>query len=234
MKVAEMTKLASLGELSAGIAHEINNPLTIIEGTLDMLSKFKDNPEKFTAKVEAIKKATFRISRIVQSLKKFSRSDNRAIYRQHPVKEILNDAMILTDMKAKRNEVAISVEQNSASEIFCDYIEIEQVIVNLINNAIDAAKDSIEKWVRIQLFNEDSSVVLRIIDSGPGISEEVYHRLFDPFFTTKKIGEGTGLGLSIVKGILDEHKATIKVLGTLPSTCFEVRFNTNHGGTNGN
>jgi PAS domain S-box-containing protein len=217
-------KLASLGELSAGIAHEINNPLAIIEGSLELLVRFKDNPEKFTAKVESIKKATHRITRIVQSLKKFSRSDSKTVYRPFPIKEILNDALILTEANVKKCDVRIEIESRCMGVIHCNEIEVEQVIVNLINNALDAIKTKIDKWIKISIYEEANQVVLRVMDSGKGIPEEVRQNLFDPFFTTKQTGEGTGLGLSISKGIIDEHKATITVLDNCPNTCFEIRF----------
>ncbi len=217
-------KLASLGELSAGIAHEINNPLAIIDGSLELISKYRENPEKFAAKVDGMKKATHRISRIIQSLKKFSRSDSKPMYQNHKLGEIINDAVILTEAKSKKHDTSVSVESHANIILKCDEIEIEQVLVNLINNAIDAISDRSEKWIKISYFEEGPAVVVRITDSGPGIPESVRNKLFDPFFTTKETGEGTGLGLSITKGILDEHDATISVLDTLPNTCFEIRF----------
>ena len=217
-------KLASLGELSAGIAHEINNPLAIIDGSLELISKYRENPEKFSAKVDGMKKATHRISRIIQSLKKFSRSDSKPLYLDHKLGEIINDAVILTEAKSKKHDTSVSIEGNANIILKCDEIEIEQVLVNLINNAIDAISDRSEKWIKISYFEEGPTVIVRITDSGPGIPEGVRNKLFDPFFTTKETGEGTGLGLSITKGILDEHDASISVLDTLPNTCFEIRF----------
>ncbi len=101
---------------------------------------------------------------------------------------------------------------------------MEQVMVNLINNAIDAVKSQPEKWVKTKIYEEGDTLVMRVMDSGPGIPMELQSKLFDPFFTTKKVGEGTGLGLSIAKGILDEHHATIGVVNDSPHTCFEIRF----------
>ena len=96
--------------------------------------------------------------------------------------------------------------------------------VNLINNSIDAVKDSHDRWVKMELGETISEIVLRISDSGLGIPEHVQKKLFQPFFTTKEVGEGTGLGLSIVKGILDDHKASIELLANQPHTCFEIKF----------
>lgn len=224
LKSIRNAKLASLGEMSAGIAHEINNPLTIISGSVGLLSKFADNPEKMASKVEAIKRSCDRISRIVQGLKKFSRSGEKSDIKNHMLCNIIKEAIIITETKSKRHSVPVTIDCKSHSMVACDDVEIEQVLVNLINNAIDAIKERSEKWVKFALFDDATAVVLRATDSGLGIPEDVRNKLFEPFFTTKNVGEGTGLGLSIAKGILDEHKATISVVTDSPNTCFEIRF----------
>jgi two-component system NtrC family sensor kinase len=96
----------------------------------------------------------------------------------------------------------------------------------LISNSIDAIKDQEDKWVKICAFDaqDTNEIVLQIWDAGKGIPPEVQKKLFEPFFTTKTVGEGTGLGLSIVKGILDDHGVSIRVLPDVPNTCFEIRF----------
>ena len=108
--------------------------------------------------------------------------------------------------------------------IFCDPVEIEQVVVNMINNAIDAVKGQDMRWVKLIAFKADEQVLLQIQDSGPGISPEIEVKLFEPFFTTKPAGEGTGLGLSIAKGILDQHKASVRLNREFSNTCFEIAF----------
>ncbi len=223
-KAAQAAKLASLGEMSAGLAHEINNPLAIIDGGLSLLSRFKDDPEKFAAKLEGIKKATHRIARIVLSLKKFSRSSEKLEMNYLNINNIIDETMILVQAKAKKHDTIMSAECAATTPIYCDEVEIEQVLINLIGNAIDAAKDQSERWVRVSATEDAQTVILRVTDSGPGIPKKIRDQIFEPFFTTKKVGEGTGLGLSISKGILDEHKATIAVLENEPNTCFEIRF----------
>ena len=103
-------------------------------------------------------------------------------------------------------------------------VEIEQVVVNLISNGIDAVKAQSEKWVRVEISEEGPFVILKVIDSGSGIPEKNRDKLFEPFFTTKPVGEGTGLGLSISKGILDDHSATIVLDVNGPHTAFVIRF----------
>lgn len=218
------SKLASLGEMSAGIAHEINNPLAIISGSAGLLAKFANNPEKLASKVETIQKSCERIARIVTSLRKFSRTGDKSNLQRNKISKIAREATVLTEAKSKRHSVPVTLDCSSESQILCDDVEIEQVLVNLINNAIDAVKRVPEKWVKVALFDDADSVVLRISDSGSGIPNNIRSKLFQPFFTTKKVGEGTGLGLSITKGILDEHNATISILANSPNTCFEIRL----------
>ena len=224
MKSIRNSKLASLGEMSAGIAHEINNPLAIIKSSVGLLSKFVNNPEKMASKINMIQKSVERISKIVSGLRKFSRSGEALDLTLHSLHEISKEVLILTDLKSRRHSTPVTVECESQAIVRCDEVEIEQVLVNLINNAVDAVKDRSVKWVKISILEEGHSVILRVMDSGPGIPESVRNKLFEPFFTTKKIGEGTGLGLSITKGILDEHNATISILADCPNTCFEIRF----------
>ena len=186
--------------------------------------KFATNPEKFARKIEAIERASSRIGKIVGGLKQFSRSSGKLEYKQCLLSEIVQEALVLTEAKSKLNDILVNFDFYSESPILCDQVEIEQVLINLLNNGIDAVKKQDVRWVRIEITEDSQSVVLRVIDSGSGIPENVRARLFDPFFTTKAVGEGTGLGLSITKGILDEHKASISVLADRPNTCFEIRF----------
>lgn len=219
-----MAKLASLGEMAAGVAHEINNPLAIVVGTVRTLPKFVGESADLRTRIDAIEKATERIAKIVRSLRKFSRSSDRSQYHVKRLTDIVGEALTLTDAKAKRHSTLVSVKSDADGAIFCDEIEIEQVLVNLISNGIDAAKARDERWVSISIMESDFQVVLKIMDSGSGIPPEVQDRLFQPFFTTKGVGEGTGLGLSIVKGILDDHRATIEVVTSEKNTCFQITF----------
>ena len=224
-KSMQNAKLASLGEMSAGIAHEINNPLAIITGAVWKLDKFAGEPEKLRARIETIEKAAERIEKIVGGLRKFSRSSSVKTELKHvPLASIIKEALILTEAKASRYSIMINTDLNTEGFIWCDEIEIEQVLINLINNAIDAVRDKADKWVRVELLDRDQSVVLKVSDSGRGIPPEVRKKLFQPFFTTKPVGEGTGLGLSIVKGILDEHNATIEAISDAKNTTFEIIF----------
>lgn len=223
-KASHASKLASLGEMSAGIAHEINNPLAIIAGAQYVLKEFSDDPKLFHESINSIEKSTNRIAKIVNGLKKLSRTSEKRAFKPHSLEGIIREAIVLTEPKAKVSSSTIHFECLEDSIVLCDEVEIEQVLINIINNGIDASKMSNEKWVKVELFTDDDSAILHVIDSGKPIPEEVTAKLFQPFFSTKPVGEGTGLGLSISKGILMEHGGSVSLLSNKSQTCFEIRL----------
>lgn len=223
-KSIHAAKLASLGEIAAGIAHEINNPLGIISGNLAIIKRDHSDLSSFEEKCAKIEKAISRITKIVTGLRKFARTTGSADQKPESIETIIREALPLIEIKSKQTATPVQTNLRSSSLILCDLVEIEQVIINLINNAIDAVKKDESRWVRVELFDSDGEVVLQVIDSGPGIASEVESKIFQPFYTTKPVGEGTGLGLSIAKGILDDHKAKFFINHSFLNTCFEIRF----------
>ena len=223
--VIQTSKLASLGEMSAGIAHEINNPLAIISGAAALLPKYLNDPEKFKSKLESIERSTSRIARIVHGLRKFSRTSEGTVRESKNLAAIVEEVLTLVSAKASQHSVPIFFHPNGGEYmILCDEIGIEQVLVNLIGNSIDAVKDLKDKWVEVRLDSDANGVLLEVEDSGPGIPEDIQEKLFQPFFTTKPVGQGTGLGLSIAKGILDDHGALIALRSGCENTCFQIQF----------
>jgi len=223
-RAIQSSKLASLGEMSAGVAHEINNPLAIIQGCTEIIRRRHQEPQLIIKQIDTIEKSAHRIARIVMSLKKFSRTHNKSDYKTESLKSILEESLFLTHAKSTIHQTTIEMSIDTNAEILGDAVELEQVFINLIHNAIDVAKDSAQKWVRIYAFDEGSEVVVQIVDPGFGIEPQIAERLLEPFYTTKLNGEGTGLGLSITKGILDEHGAELRIKKREEHTCFEVRF----------
>ncbi len=223
-KSLQAARLASLGEISAGVAHEINNPLANILGAVTTMEKFKDNPEKFNSKVQMVHKSIHRIQKIVDGLKKFAHNSEGTEFKFHSLTKIVNECILLIEPRSKHQGVPVSCHIDCEHEIYCDELAIEQVIINLLNNAIDAVKDNGDKWVKAEVTADNNIPIFRVIDSGHGIPEPVQKRLFEPFFTTKPVGSGTGLGLSIAKGILESHGASISLVDNPPNTCFEIRF----------
>ncbi len=223
-KSAHSAKLASLGEISSGIAHEINNPLTIISGSFKLLKHYRNDPEKFEHQCEKMDAATQRIVKIITALQRYTMPGSNLNITERTIDDIIDGSMLLVAGSASQNNVPIETSIQTKSQILCDEVEMQQVFANLIYNAIDAAKLYVERWVKIQAFEDDDEVVIQVLDSGRGIPPEIQEKLFQPFFTTKKIGHGVGLGLCVARGILDRHNGRIKVRLIEGHTCFEIRF----------
>lgn len=223
-KSLQASKLASLGEMSAGIAHEINNPLAVIVAAAAQMEKNRENVEKFNEKIQLLQRSAHRIEKIVTGLRKFARVEGSHIRDPILISDLIREAVLLTETRATREGVKIELDLTSNPTIIGDAVEIEQALVNMINNAIDAVKSSPQRWVKCTLGEDDQSVFIKIKDAGQGVPEAIAIKLFQPFFTTKAPHEGTGLGLSIAKGILDEHHATLRYLLDEGHTCFEIKF----------
>lgn len=221
-KMIRNAKMASLGEMSAGVAHEINNPLAIISGYASLLKRFRNDEVQFAAKVQGIERAAGRIAKIVLGLRKFSRSSDVSKRDLTKLNDILTETIQLTEINAKKFDVQVRVDLDPDLMIIGDDSELEQVFINLVHNAFDAVKGNSERWVQIRAINCGDKVKVQVIDSGNGISAEIEEKIFSPFFTTKGIGQGTGLGLSISKGIIEEHGGTILVNRDVANTCLEV------------
>jgi two-component system cell cycle sensor histidine kinase/response regulator CckA len=223
-KTLQSAKLATLGEMSAGIAHEINNPITIILGSLGLLERDRTDPEKFSEALSAVRRAGEKIAQIVSGLTKFSRRSEFSDRAPKILAEIVEDVANIIAPTAKRFATEIDLDLQTKARIVCNEIEIGQIIQNLLANGIDAVKSAPQKWVGVKLFESGDQVVLQVLDSGPGVAKGLEEKIFEAFYTTKPTGKGTGLGLSIVRGIVADHEATLELLKVDGHTCFELRF----------
>ena len=221
-KSIQNAKFAALGELSASIAHEINNPLGIISAYTELL-KLQENMLD-NDKLDTILKSCERISYIVKNLKRFSRSDDVPVKKIIDLKVVAEEAISLTKPRVNRGLIKLSSQLLANSLVLGNDIEIEQVIINLVNNAIDAVQDDVNSWIKISLMDLGDYYKLEVEDSGKGIPDEIQIRMFEPFYTTKDINKGTGLGLSVIRGILDDHKASIEFDSSRGNSCFSITF----------
>ncbi|MGQ9618666.1 MAG: ATP-binding protein [Candidatus Aminicenantia bacterium] len=200
-------KLASLGLLTAGIAHEINTPLTGISSYVQLLLKSstssadKEIAEKIDAQIE-------RVAKIVRSLLSFSRGEKGQI-KKFPLRNCILDILTLLDYRIKRQSINSSLNIPGDIEIWGELDKLQQVFLNIISNAIDAMMEGGN--LKIEAEKKENSVIIKISDTGIGIKKEHLNRIFEPFFTTKGYGRGTGLGLSISYGIIKEHNGEIIV-----------------------
>jgi PAS domain S-box-containing protein len=216
-------KMASLGEMSAAIAHEINNPLAVISARMHLLSKQLSDIKigKVQEHFETVNRQTDRIAKIIQGLRTFSRHTSNDPFLKSSVKTILEDVRTLSDAKLKNSDVELTFKTLGADLQFeCRAAEIAQVMFNLIANAYDAVADLPKKWIQVEVSESKEALIFSVTDSGNGIDKKIVSRLFDPFFTTKDVGKGTGLGLNIAHGIVAKHGGQL----TVDSSCENTRF----------
>ena len=226
----EQSRMAALGQMAAGMAHEINNPLAIISGRSEQLEMIVEsgqtNPDHLKASAETIRKNSNRIMRIVSGLRTYARDGKGDALVLVPVREIIDGVMELCHEKVVTHEISLEVKVDEGLSIQCSESQIMQVLVNLMNNAVDALGESDIRDKKIVVSAEDVSpnIVVSVQDNGKGIAEELLSRITEPFFTTKSVGKGTGLGLSISKGIMEHHHGSLKVSSKPGQTVFSLYF----------
>jgi nitrogen-specific signal transduction histidine kinase len=221
------SKMASLGEMASGIAHEINNPLAIIKTSaahMGSLVKRQDySQDKFIKNIERINLTVDRISKIVKGLRFFSTTMQDNHFKMDSVANLLDDTLSLCSEKFKINGVELKIktpENFKEIQIECRAVEISQVLLNLMNNSFDAILNLPERWIEIEIRPEAQSMIFSITDSGSGISKEHVNKVLTPFFTTKVAGKGTGLGLSISQKIIYSHAGKLWIDNKCPHTRF--------------
>lgn len=222
-------RMAEVGAISGGLAHEINNPLGIIQLEAGLLKMHADEAGFDIASVkksaERIENTAHRIAKVIKGLRTFAGDSDSTTFRKVTLYSIFEISLGLCQQKFKSLGVSLEVEEISpAIEIDCLPVEISQVIYNILSNALDAALKVESKWVKIGILDSLNEVEISFLDSGQGISSETRDKIFLPFFTTKEIGKGMGLGLSISKGIVEKHRGTLKLDTTSPQTRFVLRL----------
>jgi len=231
-QVIETGKLASIGELAAGIAHEINNPVAIMveeAGWIqDLLSEEEfaqsENLEEFTRALRQINTQGKRCKEITHKLLSFARKTDPRV-QDVQINSLIQEVVGISDQRARFSNVAIRTDLAPDLPITeVSPSEFQQVFLNLINNALDVMEKK-GGILNIGSRLEKDRVVVTVSDNGPGIPKEYLARIFDPFFTTKPVGKGTGLGLSICYGIVKKIGGEINVRSVLDEgTTFEVKL----------
>lgn len=222
-------KLTSLGEMASGIAHEINNPLTII-ATRSMqlkrrIERGEFDAEKFKESLLKINLTVDRIAKIIRGLKSFSGESDNDSFAPTLLSTIIENALELCSEKFRYKLVMIKIDPIPAVRVDCRESQMVQVILNLLSNAYDAVEALDSRWVHLSFLVEgDKKVRIVITDSGKGIPEKVAQSIMQPFFTTKEVGKGTGLGLSISKGIIEDHKGQFYLDKSADHTSFVIEI----------
>jgi signal transduction histidine kinase len=208
-QLVQSEKLAAVGQLTAGIVHDVKNPLAVIKGLAEEAAE-DPNLDEFTIEaLRTIRESATRANTIVTDLLKFARQSTPVIHRRD-IRETLSSVFRLTEYLMRKGHVNLSEElSEKAVMVTYDAQQIEQVLINLITNAIQAMPDGGNLFIRLEEKEADVEITVR--DEGIGIPEEYLGKIFDPFFTTKAEGEGTGLGLSVSYGIVSQHGGHIDV-----------------------
>src|SRR5213593_124726 len=212
-QLIQSEKMSAIGQLIAGVAHDLNNPLASVVGFSDFLAEAGDVPPSLQEPLQVIRQEAERAATIVKNLLSFARSQEGERKLKH-IKPILESTLELlrNQLMAHKVEATLEVEAG-LPEVEVNGNQIKQVFVNVINNACQAvAGDAASGRIWIAARRARDGLAVSVTDSGPGMTEEIAARVFEPFFTTKGEGEGTGLGLSISQGIVKEHGGRISLV----------------------
>ncbi len=214
--LAHAEKMASVGELAAGIAHELGNPLAAISGRVEFLEMEiqagRGNPEAVSKTLETVKRLADRMAAIIRGMRSLSRNGSNDPFQAVSLARLIQDILAFAWDHFEKNGIKIHIEEIPASILVCcQETQLSQVLVNLINNAKDAILDLEERWIHIEVLDGDDQVEIAITDSGKGIPEEISEKIMQPFFTTKPMGKGSGLGLSVSKSIIENHGGRLRI-----------------------
>jgi histidine kinase len=237
-QLIQASKMATLGEMATGVAHELNQPLSVIKTASSFFMKKISNQEKIDDQIlfelsSEIDSYVDRATKIINHMRQFGRKPEMTSEKVQ-VNDVLQKAFEFFRQQLKLR--GISVEWNAQEdlpEIMADPGKLEQVIINLLINARDAIEErwsggevlDAEKKIRLRTFSREREVGLEVCDTGTGIPKEILAKIFEPFFTTKRVGKGTGLGLSISYGIVKDYGGNIWAdANEDQGTCFTITF----------
>jgi PAS domain S-box-containing protein len=237
-QLIQASKLATLGTLASGMAHELTQPLNVIQVASDFfLKKIKKgegvSTDELRTMAEEIGSQLDRASKVIKHMRDFARQSDITRTRLH-INEPIKDVFKVMGQQLRVHQIEVELDLDPhVPYIMADHNRLEQVFINLVTNAMYAMDDKGLRWgdrqwrrlLRIQSFSGDSQVVVKVSDTGKGIPKEIIDRIFEPFFTTRKVGQGTGLGMSISYRIISDYGGTIEVESEVDKgTTFTLKF----------
>lgn len=212
--ILQSEKMSAVGQLAGGVAHEINNPLGVILGFSQSIKSRINKDSPFYIPVEHIEREASRCKTLVQNLLTFSRTPTPNQLEPVCINNAIEDAFSLIEAHSRFNTIDLKKDLQAAlPNVLGNKNQIQQVVINLCNNAIDAMKNGGTLSVKTFLCDEckTKGVAIQVSDTGQGMSPDIQKKIFEPFFTTKEVGKGTGLGLSLVYEIIQKHQGNIQV-----------------------
>jgi C4-dicarboxylate-specific signal transduction histidine kinase len=226
-QLVQSSKMAAIGQLAGGVAHELNTPLGAVTVALDAIAMTIDTrPDKAKDRLEKTRKACAKMKSIIAKLLFYSRdSANRK--EQTDMNNVVRDTLDFIGSQIRLENVEIDSQSQSLPPVFVNQNEIQQVLVNLLNNAKDAVLSdaSSQKRIEIRTFQEGNDCCIQVRDFGPGIPEDKAQRIFEPFYTTKPVGHGTGLGLSVSMQLCEQNGGSLALLmHSGPGALFQLKL----------
>lgn len=210
----ESAKFQSLGQMASNLAHDINNPLFTIQGKLHQIRNLFSHDELDLDKcdhiIEEVESTILRLSQIVKGISTFARQGHQDQMVSVSADELIRGIVLLGSDRIVQSGITFDLKVAPDIRVICYPSYISQVLINLLNNAIDALENADVKLIQVEALANDKWIEIHIKDSGPGVSPDIESKIFDSFFTTKKYGKGTGLGLSISKGLVETHEGMLK------------------------
>ena len=226
-KLFGQSKYSELGMMSAGIAHEINNPLAVIQARTTQLLRMYRDPAKVNELGEGLQQILYtseRINRTVQGIREFIRDDDKHPDQEIPLKKIIDDVLAFCGQRMKNHGVNLRFYDIEKFKVIGNKVQIEQIFLNLLNNAFDAIEFLPEKWIEISAHDANNKLQIFVKDSGAGIPADIARKIMEPFYSTKDAGKGTGLGLALARGIAEKHGGGLSYVNKSNHTTFLLEF----------
>jgi len=227
LQMVNTAKMTALGEMAGGIAHEINNPLAIIEVYAGQLTSMAEtgtlDSERVVRAAGVISSTVDRIAKITRGLRSFARDAAEDPFVRSKIGVVVSETLEFCQEKFTKNGVQLILTPISESlQAECRPVQISQVLLNLLNNSFDAVVGTRDAWVKVEAEDAGEKVRISVTDSGHGVPPEVAEKIMQPFFTTKGVGKGTGLGLSISQGIIRSHHGELELDRSSKNTRFVI------------
>jgi C4-dicarboxylate-specific signal transduction histidine kinase len=228
MQVVSSARLSALGMMAGGLAHEINNPLGIIHAYASNLLEMAEAGQISIPVLEKasshIKETAERIGSIVKSLRHIAREGEGDAVLPVSLRDVIERVLELWRERLRIHAIQLNCAPvDPQLQVPCREVQIAQILMNLLQNAFDAVAESPgEKWVTLEVKRREDSVVVSVVDSGPGVARSIRERIMEPFFTTKPIGKGMGLGLSLSRSIAEGHGGKLILDEEREHTCFSL------------
>ncbi len=226
-KLFGQSKYSELGMMSAGIAHEINNPLAVIQARTTQLLRMYRDPAKADELGEGLQQILYtseRINRTVQGIREFIRQDDKHPDQEIQLKKIIDDVLAFCGQRMKNHGVNLRFYDIEKFKVIGNKVQLEQIFLNLLNNAFDAIEFLPEKWIEISAHDANEKLQIFVKDSGAGIPADIAKKIMEPFYSTKEASKGTGLGLALARGIAEKHGGDLSYVNKSNHTTFLLEF----------